>query len=330
MERGFQNFASQIKRESGELISARDLVGREREMNLKNQAVALTSLLLIILILTGSIAGTIPRVPVLGGLAPILILTFMTWYLILLIVKRNDIITALAAMFLPHRKGTPTRTNFLISIIGYAFFIGVTIILLWSGLLQRLLSRFQGVTITPETGNQTLPPPQMNPISRFMAQTYQLGALYYGILVSAAIFVFSFFIFLRGFDMALRDRRALSEEHESDTEVKEEAVEVLEHAIASLKQTKEYHETILQCYKSMCKVLSEAGLVISSTETAREFVESISAKLQVGRDAVRGLTFLFEEARYSDHQITEQKRIMAVNHLESLQQVLSRDVGLGA
>ena len=80
----------------------------------------------------------------------------------------------------------------------------------------------------------------------------------------------------------------------------------------------------------MCMILSDAGIVQIHSDTAREFAEDVSLKLRAGSDAVQALTFLFEEARYSNHQITEEKRVMAVQYLESLQQALSAHVGLDA
>ena len=67
-------------------------------------AVALSVLLTLVLVLTVSVAGAVPKSPVLGGLAPILILTIMTWYLMVLIVDRDRIIAALAAMFKLQQK----------------------------------------------------------------------------------------------------------------------------------------------------------------------------------------------------------------------------------
>mgnify|MGYP001128624574 CR=1 FL=1 len=291
------------------------------------QAIALASLLLVILVLTGSVAGTTPRSPILGGLAPILALTFMTWYLIVLIVNRNDIITALAAILLLRRKEKEPKTNFLLTIVVYAILIGVVLLVLWSGLPQRVLKGLQGIAMMPGTGSAISPPLQIIPIPNLLPTT---PIMYYGMLVTAAVFIVSVFILLRGVRMALAERRSIAEEHEGEIELKQEAIEAVQQTIARLRVSREYHETILQCYQRMCKILSEAGLVISPAETAREFAESISTRLRIGRDAVRDLTFLFEEARYSHHQINDEKRIAAVNHLESLQRALSGNVGLQA
>jgi hypothetical protein len=73
----------------------------------------------------------------------------------------------------------------------------------------------------------------------------------------------------------------------------------------------------------MCAILSDRGFLISPTQTAREFGENVSRKLELGGASVSGLTFLFEEARYSDHLIEDQKRHLAMDYLNSLERVLT-------
>jgi hypothetical protein len=287
-------------------------------------AVVLSVLLTTILILTVSVVGAVPKSPVLGGLAPVLILTIMTWYLIVLIVDRDQIIAALAAMFKLQREPTPRETNFWLTVAVYAALFGLGIIAIWTGLPQRILTRLQGMVVTGiyGLGNTSALRPQLGPIAGLIPTT---PILYYGILITVAIVAVSLTLILGGIRLAYRARgmRFI----DSQVEVKEQAAELVQETITSLKSTMKYHEIILQCYKRMCEVLSNAGLEAASEETAREFAESISSKLQIGKEAVTGLTFLFEEARYSDHEISEEKRITALSHLQFLQQALSANVG---
>jgi len=99
-------------------------------------------------------------------------------------------------------------------------------------------------------------------------------------------------------------------------------LQAVQQARAKLKASEKYYETILDCYKQMCRVLSDSGHSIRPTETPREFAQSVSKKLELGTDSVLGLTFLFEEARYSNHRIGDEKKELAVNYLGSLEQVL--------
>ena len=292
----------------------------------KKDTAVLVGLLATILLLTGTVTGATPRSPVLAALAPILALAFMTWYLIVLIINREEVIAALAAILLSRHRAQPTKANILVTIVSYGILICLALFFLSSGIPQRLASGLAGIIMPSSTGTQTQQPPVINPI----AGLFPTGPIvYYGTFVFFAIFVISFFILIQGFRLAIQNRGAALSEEESEVELKQDVVGVVQQAITSLRATKEYHDIILQCYQQMCTILSHAGIEPSPSETAREFAEDMSLKLRVGSNAVQGLTFLFEEARYSDHQITEQKRIMALQHLDSLQQALSANVGLG-
>jgi len=288
--------------------------------------IVLSVLLTSILILTVSVVGSEPKSPVLGGLAPLLILTIMTWYLIVLIVDRDQIIAAIAALFKLQRKPeVHEKTNFWLTIAVYAALFGLGIIAIWAGVPQRILARLQGMvmTVISGSGNASGLRPQLGPIGGLLPTT---PILYYGILVTVAIVAVSFTLILGGLRLAYQARGMSS--IDSQEEVKEQAAELVQETITSLKSARKYHETILQCYKRMCEILSNAGLEAASEETAREFAENISSKLQIGKEAVTGLTFLFEEARYSNHEISEEKRTTALSHLQFLQQALSANVGV--
>jgi Domain of unknown function (DUF4129) len=292
---------------------------------LGRNAVGPLILLTLILILTISVVGAVPTSPVLGGLAPILILTIMTWYLMVLIVDRDQIIAALAAMFKLHRKPKTPRTNFWSTVAVYAAIFILGVVALWTGLPQQILSRLQGFAMTAISGSENTSNlrPQLGPIPGFLPTA---TIIYYGILITLAIAAVSFSLIFGGVRLAYQARSSSS--NDSEAEVKQQTAELVQQTITSLKSTKKYHETILQCYKKMCEILAKAGLETASEETAREFAQSISIKLRVGDGAVRGLTFLFEEARYSNHEISEEARLMALNHLQVLQQALSANAGM--
>ncbi len=287
------------------------------------QAAILTILLAGILVLTGSIVGATPKSPTLGGLAPILILGAMTWYLLMLAFNRNEIIAGLATLFKMPRQ-TSTKTNIWLTAAAYGVLIALGIFLLWMGLPQRILGQIEGIAANFGQGGSTSSPAQIGPLSGLF---FSAPIVYYGVAMVAAIFAMSFFFLLRGIHLALRTKRASPIDEEVD--VQREISEVVQQTVISLRATKDYHDTIVQCYKSMCKILSSAGIEAGRDETAREFAKSMYAKLQIGGDSVRGLTFLFEEARYSNPEISEEKRIMALSHLESLERALSPSVVTG-
>lgn len=62
---------------------------------------------------------------------------------------------------------------------------------------------------------------------------------------------------------------------------------------------------IIKCYERMINAAQRVGLAITSDKTARELEASIRKMLLVKGAAIKTLTDLFEEARYSLHAITE-------------------------
>ena len=183
---------------------------------------ALSVLMVVILILTGSVVGEIPRSPVLGGLAPILILTLITWYLIILVVNRDEITAGLAAIFRMRRKPEPVQANFWVTVAVYAALLSLALIALWSGLPQRILSRIQEIAMISGTENASRLLPRTNPIAGLLPAT---PFIYYGVLVSAAVFAVSFILLLGGLRLALKTGEMGTDD--SSVEMKMNAAEVV-------------------------------------------------------------------------------------------------------
>ncbi len=294
---------------------------------LDRNAAAATVLLSIIFVLTVIITGNAVTPPRLGGLTPLLIMTLMIWYLILLIVNRNGIIAGVAAIFKLRRQTEFVRGSSLwATIVAYAIVFLTGIIIIWMGIPQQILQTIQGFVITfgARSSSSSVPP---SPIESFVPTS---AVIYFGGFLLAAIFVLSCILLIAGMRLAASSGRIRVDD--SRLELEEEAREVVEQTITSLKAEREieYHEIILQCYKRMCKILSRAGIEVGPSETAREFAQSVSTKLHAGDKAISGLTFLFEEARYSNHRISEEKRKLALDCLSSLQLALSTNVGKAA
>jgi len=286
------------------------------------QIVALVALLAIILALTGSAARTAPSSPVIGVLAPVIIPAVMTFYLILLLVNSKWIVEAMAAFLKSRPRHRAEQTNFLAVILAYVILIVLVVALLRSGLGQTFVTLLQeGARLFSQTGTRSpVALEGLNP------SPTNIVLQYYIVLMFVAIIVVSSCLTVLGL------RRALTYSSrfptvKGDERLREEALEVVKQALSSLKESGKYHDTILECYRQMCNILSDEGFRIAPTQTAREFASSVSGKLRLGRDFVTGLTFLFEEARYSDHPIDDEKRGLAVNELHSLERALANTSG---
>jgi hypothetical protein len=245
----------------------------------------------------------------------------MTWYLIMLVVERKNIVDALASLLKLRGESEKPRSNFWVSMITYAALFGTAVLALWLGLPQRILNRFAGGAqgIGTIAGGSIL--------SNIFSRQGKLGGLVpivlidYGFILATLIVAVSCVMMFLGLRQAFKTSVPLT--REKNTDLRKEAAEVVGQTISSLETTKEFHGVIVECYRKMCKILADTGLEITPTDTAREFSANISTRLSVGNEAVRALTFLFEEARYSNHDMREETREEALSLLNALQQALS-------
>jgi Domain of unknown function (DUF4129) len=80
----------------------------------------------------------------------------------------------------------------------------------------------------------------------------------------------------------------------------EDAIHILESEEAMDPRTR-----IINCYQRMIQAAQRLGAPVTSDQTARELETAIRKMLMLRGPAINELTELFEEARYSLHQITE-------------------------
>jgi len=258
----------------------------------------------------------------LGLLGPILPPAFLTFYLILILVFSKSIIEAITNFFVIGPSGPRKGNNLFISLL---FFLFITIViailsrsnpavlLAFLGALQQAATLFTSATRISHS--QTAWTSNV-----MMSATQSSFLIYYSFIVFGAIFVVSLTYILIAFHRGVVSNR-------SDVIVpgyiaKEKATEIVRRTVKMLESGRNYHDTILDCYRQMCILLGETGLMIGSEQTAREFSLQASNKLQFGREAVQVLTFLFEEARYSQHSLDDRKRSLAISQLRTLEREL--------
>jgi len=293
----------------------------------EKQTLALISAMVVILLLTAVTAGTAPSSPILGAFAPIILPVFLTWYLIMLVANSRLIVDVLAAFMVSRPKEGGRRLSLLATILSYVIVTGLLVLFLRSGVPQNIINALrQTGSFFSITGNRSLliPPSE----AAVLSPTHVLLS-YYAILIFGAIIFVSFSLLILSFQKAFKYVRDIAT-FQTQTWLREEARQVVKDAVANLRMADRYQETIVRCYKQMCRILSDSGFVIGKSETAREFAAGISNKLCLGSDAVNGLTFLFEEARYSKHEINDEKRALALSKLNSLEQALAQSPAIAS
>ena len=278
---------------------------------------ASAALLCIIVIFTVLAAGSHPKPVLIGYFAEFLIPALLTIYFLVLLYSARTIIDLLASFLLGNRRQDSGPGKSWMVVIGYAIGTVLIVILIRSAAMLNIIGAVENAIVATTSAlkpGQGLPAP----IATSAINPY---LFYYVVLIFVGIVIVSFSLLLGGIHTAYRwvreDRSALNPD-----DLRRETLRVVQQTARDLRVTDDYRGTILNCYREMCRVLSLHGFQTEFYETASEFSKTVSAKLGLGGDFVRGLTLLFEEARYSDHSIDNAKRAEALTQLESLERSL--------
>ena len=140
-----------------------------------------------------------------------------------------------------------------------------------------------------------------------------------------ALATFGFFAFIFAFWAIVFIAIARFAKHRStkldysdmDLQTKEVA-DTLQRTIDALAGGSDTRATVIRCYTDMCKVMAKYGVVEEEHLTPREFEKLAKDSLPVPDELIHDLVVVFEEARYSDHALTEEDSKRALSALEGM------------
>ena len=111
------------------------------------------------------------------------------------------------------------------------------------------------------------------------------------------------------------------------TEAAKEIADIFSYTAELLAAGDSMRESIFQCYESLVHILMGRGFLRRDFETVREFEMAIRAALpNITEESLSLLDNVFEEARYSRHEMGESHKI---NAQEALTRVVSEIGQLG-
>ncbi len=109
---------------------------------------------------------------------------------------------------------------------------------------------------------------------------------------------------------------------EEEKDVKDMVSATLDRTVDDLYSGKDVRSTIIRCYQQMCYALEDTGVSNAESMTPREFIRLSIKKLDVSKKTLSEMTGMFEEARYSVHDIGEDMRQRALRDLNLLKKEL--------
>ncbi|MBA3046634.1 MAG: DUF4129 domain-containing protein [Candidatus Thermoplasmatota archaeon] len=160
------------------------------------------------------------------------------------------------------------------------------------------------------TGNGTALPPE-SPDTLKVVLTFGLFAI---------IFLFCI-VAVMGFVNILR-MRSTNLDYSDIEKDKQEVAQTIQRTIDALAGGSDTRATVIRCYTDMCKVISKYGVKEEEHLTPREFQKLALDNLPVPEEQMRALVDVFEEARYSHHNMDEQDSARAVKALEAVRKNL--------
>jgi len=106
-----------------------------------------------------------------------------------------------------------------------------------------------------------------------------------------------------------------------------EALEEGERVLYEITLTDDVRKAIFKAYRGFLAVMDAYGYTKGEPSTAREFASQVRNALSVDPETLHEFTTIFEEARYSDHEMTLAYRDRAMAAFGSLRGSVSRELG---
>ena len=99
--------------------------------------------------------------------------------------------------------------------------------------------------------------------------------------------------------------------------------ETLSDALDRLSWADDPRDVIIKAYHDIERAFAAAGMPPRASEAPRQYLERILASADVEQDAITRLTSLFEQARFSDHDMDEFDRAEAIDAMEAVRAELT-------
>ncbi len=94
----------------------------------------------------------------------------------------------------------------------------------------------------------------------------------------------------------------------------------LDRAISDLDRGEDKRTTVLKCYKEISNLLAEKGAENKKSMTPREFKRETIKKVPSVEKSITEITYLFEEARYSPHDLKIRDKEKVLKYLKKLKE----------
>jgi hypothetical protein len=253
-------------------------------------------------------------------LGPLVILGVMAAIIIMIGLNYRDLGAAIGFGMAKRRRTRKRGSRYatLVSMFFWALAIGVLI--QTKGSIFNPTHAAANSTITDIVGeNATTPTPLLAggflPMLSNLVQNKWFSLAFLGLLVVGGLVV------VQSIRVALKETHdvtilELQGNQEQGLQAVHEAIELVEDPASDPRSR------IIVCYQHLISTVSRLGAPVSPNLTARELDRTVRSVFALKGPATTDLTQLFEEARYSLHEITDSDAAKAHEHLQSVAEEL--------
>ena len=248
-------------------------------------------------------------------LGPVVILGILVTLIILIGLNYRDLAAGIGFGMAQRRKMRKRGSRYSTFVAMFFWALAIGVLIETKGPTQATNS-----TLTKILGeNATAPSPLQTggfvPALSNLVQNSWFSLAFLGLLVVGGVVV------IQSVRVALKETHDVTIQELQGNQ--EEGLQAVQEAIKIVEDpTSDPRDRIIACYKRLITTVSRLGAPVSSDLTARELDRAVRSTFALKGPATTNLTQLFEEARYSLHEIDDDDADKAHEYLESVAEEL--------
>jgi Domain of unknown function (DUF4129) len=249
-------------------------------------------------------------------LGPVIVLGAMVVIIIMIGMNYRDIASAIGFNMAQRRRARKkgSRTTLIVKLLFWA--LAIVVLVEYKGSIFNPIQKGNSTIVAEILGEKAKAPDLIQTggvllaISNLVRSTW-FGLAFLGLLVVGGVIV------IQSVRISLKETRDLRILELQGNQ--EQGLLAIQEAIKLVDDSgSDPRSRIIACYQHLVSTVSRLGAPISSDLTARELDRAVRSTFGLKGQATTDLTQLFEEARYSLHQITDDNATEAHQYLESV------------
>ncbi len=254
-------------------------------------------------------------------LAPLVILGAMVAVIILIGLNYRDLGAAIGYGIARRRKVRKRGSRYSTFVAMFFWALAIGVLIQTKGSIFNPIHAANSTIVKNIVGDNTTPPNLFQvggilPALSSLVQNEWFSFAFLGLLVVAGV------ILVESFRVSLKETRdfriqELQTNQEQGLQAVHEAIKLVEDPASDPRSR------IIACYQHLVSTVSGLGAPVSPNLTARELDRAVRSTFALKGPATTDLTQLFEEARYSLHEITDSDADKAHGYLDSVAEELN-------